>query len=213
MKYKNRILYTFLVVFLAVSSAGTVIGQEVKFGLKGGMNVSHLTIDGANDKNIIPGYHFGGFVGIPLAGSFSIQPELLFSTKGTKWVEESSTFSSDVRLKLNYIELPVKLVYNLARDLDFQVGPYMGFLLGANSDTKIISGTGSVNFSNELKKENFNSTDFGLHGGMRFYLNPIYLGFSYKLGLSEVAKEGKNARIFLDDASNRSIRIYAGFAF
>jgi hypothetical protein len=195
------------------SQAGPAFAQEVKFGVKGGMNLSHLTIDGANDKNIIPGYHFGGFVGIPLAGSFSVQPELLYSTKGTKWVEERSTFTSDVRLKLNYLELPINLVYNLARDVDFQFGPYVGFLMGANSDAKITSGTGSVNFAQELKKENFNTTDFGLNGGMRFYLSPLYLGFNYRLGLSEVAKEGKNARIFLDDASNRSIMIYAGFAF
>lgn len=213
MMYKDKILFVFVLVFLVSTNIRSAFGQEVIFGLKGGMNFSHLTIDGANDKNIIPGYHLGGFVGIPLAGSFSIQPELLFATKGTKWVEENSAFSTDVRLKLNYLELPVKLVYNLSRDVDFQVGPYMGFLLGVSSDSKIISGTGSVNFSNEFKKENFNSTDFGLHGGMRFFLSPIYLGFSYKLGLSEVAKEGKNARIFLDDASNRSIRIYAGFAF
>lgn len=213
MKLKKFISTIAIATLVAVMLPGYVSGQDVLFGVKGGLNLSHLSIDGANDKNILPGFHAGAFVGIPLTGSLSVQPELLFSGKGTKWVQETTTYTSDVSLRLNYVEVPVSLVYSLARDLDFQLGPYVGFLLGASSDSKITSGSSSVNFSNELARENFQSTDFGLQGGMRFHLNPVFVGFTYKLGLSEVATEGKNARVFLDDASNRSIQIYAGFAF
>jgi hypothetical protein len=202
-----------LMTLIVLSLTGNTTAQNAKFGLKGGLNLSHLSIEDANDKNIIPGFHAGGFASIPVSGAFSIQPELLYSMKGTKWEQQSASFTSEVKLKLSYLELPVNLVYNLARDVDFQVGPYVGFLLGANADSEIKSGSTSINFSNELSKEHFKSTDFGLQGGMRFFLNPLYLGFTYKLGLSEVAKEDGRARPFVGDASNRTIQIFAGIAF
>jgi len=213
MKIKWIASYILATVFILVLHAERLTAQDVIKGLKGGLNLSHLSFDGANDKNIIPGFHVGGFVGIPLANKISVQPELLFSKKGSKWVYETTTYTADMRLNLSYLEVPVSLVYNLARDFDFQLGPYLGFLLGSNTDSKLITGSGTITILNDLKKEHFNSTDFGLQGGMRFYLNPIYLGFGYKLGLSQVAREGKNAKLILEDASNRSIQIYAGFAF
>lgn len=208
-KRSPLVLMTVFVLFLA----GNTMAQDVKLGVKGGLNLSHLSIEDANDKNIIPGFHVGGFASIPVSGAFSVQPELLYSLKGTKWEQQSVSFTSEVNLKLSYLELPVNLVYNLARDVDFQIGPYVGFLLGARADSELKSGSTSINFSNELSKEHFKSTDFGLQGGMRFLLNPLYLGFTYKLGLSEVAKEDGRARPYVGDASNRSIQIYAGIAF
>lgn len=55
--------------------------QEVKFGVKGGLNTAFLinnTNDGL-DKNPRIGFHIGGLTEIPLTDRLSIQPELLFS--------------------------------------------------------------------------------------------------------------------------------------
>lgn len=186
--------------------------QETVFGLKGGANFSNLTLENNDDDNILTGFHLGGWVSLPLSSQFSVQPELLYSTKGTRWSMQESSMSADAKVKLDYLEIPVNLVYNLARDVDFQVGPYVGLLLNTKGEASLTGGSGSAMVLDELDKSNFKTADFGLQGGMRFALKPLYLGFTYKLGLSEVADSG-NARTFFGDASNRSIQVFVGYAF
>ena len=208
-------VYAALVIILAVAfsiTANVSTAQETVFGLKGGANFSNLTLENNNDQNILTGFHVGGWVTMPLSAQFSIQPELLYSTKGTRWEMQESALSADAKVKLDYLEVPVNLVYNLARDVDFQVGPYVGLLLGAKAEASLTSGSGSVMVLEDMDKSNFKTADFGLQGGMRFALKPLYLGFTYKLGLSEVADTG-NARTFFGDASNRSIQVFVGYAF
>lgn len=211
---KNSV-YTALAIILAVafSIMGNVAAaQETVFGLKGGANFSNLTLENNNDKNILTGFHVGGWVSLPLSEQFSIQPELLWSTKGTRWETQESAMSADAKVKLDYLEVPVNFVYNLSRDVDFQVGPYVGLLLNSKAEASLSSGSGSVMVFEDLDRSNFKTADFGLQGGMRFALKPLYLGFTYKLGLSEVADSG-NARTFFGDASNRSIQVFVGYAF
>lgn len=188
--------------------------QGTTFGLKGGFNLSNLSLEGNDDSNLKPGFHAGGFAEIPLSGSFAIMPEVQFSTKGTKWERDLLTQKVKLQANLNYIEMPVSFVYYLARDFDFQLGPYVGFLMDANY--KVVSGADSRTtvIDYKMDKDVYNSTDFGIQGGMRFHLNPIFLGFGYKYGLSQVAKEGTgDARIFFGDAGNRLIQVYAGIKF
>lgn len=198
---------------LALFAVQNSFAQGAKLGVKGGLSLSHLSIDDANDKNILGGFHLGGWANLPISGPLSLQPELLFSQKGSKWEDKTNTYNAEVKLHLNYLEVPVNLVYNLSKDVDFQLGPYIGFLLSSDSETKISSGSVNMNFNSELDKENFTSPDLGLQGGMRFYVKPIYLGFTYKLGLSQVAKDGRSSENMLGDAANRSIQVYAAFAF
>jgi len=179
---------------------GTVYGQTT-FGAKAGLNLSNLSIEDASDKNMVTGLHAGVFVNFPISEAFSVQPELLFSQKGTKWDPMENV---EAKLIQSYIDLPVNLVYNLAKDFDFQLGPYVGFLAGSKID-----GT----FEDDLDKDYFNSLDFGLQGGLRFFLSPVYLGFTYKYGLTQVAKEGKIAETLLGDAAHRTIQVYVAVPF
>jgi hypothetical protein len=213
MRYLAKIIVSFFLAALLTHSVKEGYARETVFGVKGGMNLSNLTLENNNDKNILAGFHLGGWLSLPLSSKFSIQPELLYSTRGTRWEIQQSQLTADAELKLNYLDFPVNLVYHLARDVDFQAGPYIGFLLGASSQATLSSGTGSLSIVESLDKNNFQSTDFGLQGGMRFALKPVYLGFTYKLGLSEVAAKDGNARNFFGDASNRSVQLFVGYAF
>lgn len=58
--------------------------QESVSGIKGGLNLSSLTTDGNDDKNLKAGFHLGVYNKIPLGASVAIQPELLYSVKGMK---------------------------------------------------------------------------------------------------------------------------------
>ncbi len=209
--FKKFTLLLFTAGFL-LGAAGTAFSQTT-LGAKAGLNLSNLSMEDASDKNMLAGFHGGLFVNMPLSGSFSVQPELLFSQKGAKWTSETSIADSEVKLNLNYLEVPVNLVYNLAEDFDFQFGPYVGFLTNTKSEGTLTVGNVTYQTSDELDKDNFNTVDFGLQGGLRFFLKPVYLGFTYKLGLSQVAKEGEFSEDVLGNAANQVIQVYAGIPF
>lgn len=193
--------------------------QETKGGIKGGLNLSYLSIDDANDNNIIPGFHAGFWGKMMVTDKFGIQPEVLFSTKGVKTVYDKDFLGIDVadgetRLNMNYIDIPVYLAFNLSEDFDFHFGPYVGILMNANvdTDTEILDFI-EVDDMEEIDRSEFNTIDYGLSGGLGFNFDPVTLGFNYTLGLNKVAKDGESMESLLGDAKNNTIQVYVGLAF
>ncbi len=193
--------------------------QEFKAGVKGGLNLSVLTLDDAGDKNILPGFHAGVFGNVPLSPSFSLQPEILFSAKGTKVVYDQEFLGIQIadgesNFRLNYIEIPLYLVFNLADDFNFHLGPYAGFLMNASVETtgEILDFI-NVNSSDDLDRSYFNKVDYGLTGGLGFSLEKVELGFNYSLGLNEVANQDEALSSLLNDSKNSVIQVYLGFSF
>ena len=66
---------------------GFANAQDVRFGVKGGLNIATLTGD-VQDASTKVGFHVGGFAEIKVSDKFAVQPELLFSTQGAKSDEE-----------------------------------------------------------------------------------------------------------------------------
>jgi len=210
-----------LTVFTGLMAAKPAGAQEYKYrknsaiGLKGGLNMSSLTIDDNSDKNLKFGFHVGAFDKIPLSDRFAIQPELLYSVKGLNYSYDNTTgVDGDSQFKLHYIDLPVLLVFNLAEDFSFQVGPYVGYLAHANVDTDatILNNFG-INENEEIDRDNFNKFDYGLTAGMTFDLDPLLIGFDYSMGFNPVARDDQSAEMLLGDAKNRVIQVFAGLKF
>jgi hypothetical protein len=113
---------------------------EVQAGMKAGVNFSTSTgADAGNDQSIT-GIIGGGFVSINLSKWISLQPEIIFSQKGSKFdarrvfvnsptdsVIQDGTFTS----KLPYVEFPLLLRFNIVNESDFLpslfAGPSFGF--------------------------------------------------------------------------------------
>jgi len=189
--------------------------QESHTGIKAGLNLSSLTISGNNDNNIKMGFVAGVYDKMMITRSFAIQPELLFSSNGVKYnYNDNALTDGSSKFNLNYIQLPVKLVYNLSRDFEFQFGPYVGYLVNANvnTDAKVLDYF-NINSQNELDRQKFNALDFGLSAGLGFDFSPLIVGFNYNLGFTPVAKEGEISRDMLDNAKNAVIQVYAGIHF
>lgn len=212
MKKQTKFLFLFL-IFTSVSIY--TFAQSSGFGAKGGLNLSNMTVEGNNDSNLKAGFHVGVFNKIGISESFSIQPELLYSAKGFKYnYDESAIADGETKFNLNYIDVPVKLVFNLSRDFEFQLGPYFSYLAGANVDTDAeVLEFFNIDSTDELDRENFNAFEFGLTGGLGFTLDPLVLGFNYNLGLTQVAKDDEPTEAMLGDAKNTVIQVYAGILF
>ncbi|MBO0932870.1 porin family protein [Fibrella aquatilis] len=204
----NKFLITGIALLLCVANA---IGQ-VRFGIQGGwqsstiyssVDLSSLTTLG---KVTIPisqrsGFRGGIMADIPLSASWSVRPQLLYSTKGGN--ANIVQFATDLVTKLglggsidpkqfgsglnsavviNYLELPVQLMYGLPAGpgkLLIGAGPYIAGATGGSINDKPI----------EFNIDNFNKWDFGAVGSIGYELT---VGFSisgyYSYGLLNYSK-------------------------
>lgn len=203
-----------IITLLTIALSSMAFAQNATSGLKGGLNFSSLSTDGNNDKNLKMGFHAGVFTKIPLSASVALQPELLYSGKGIKLnYDESTVADGETKFNLNYIDVPVRLVFNLSEDFEFQVGPYFSYLVNANVDTDAEFFGGDVISQDELDRDHFHAFDYGLSAGLGFDLDPLIFGFSYNLGLQQVAKDNDVSYDLLGNAKNTVIQVYAGLKF
>lgn len=177
---------------VAIMAFGFANAQDVKFGLKGGLNISNFSGDTEGvDLKSKAGFNVGGFVEIKLSDKFAIQPEILYSTQGPKAVNQEgelngNTYTGDVCFNLSYINVPVMFKYYVAEKFNIEAGPQIGFLTSAKTKTTI----DGFNGSNELDvKDIFESIDFGLNLGAGYdFTNHFSAGLRYNLGLANIAK-------------------------
>src|SRR6185295_14477568 len=126
-----------------------------KFGIKGGVNLTNMYVNDVSDENMKVGFNAGFFAKLPITKGFSIQPELLYTSKGAK--ETYNNFiegKGEYRFNLNYIELPLLAVFNVAKNFNIHAGPYASYLVGAN--IKDLKDDGTINHITDLDAENFN---------------------------------------------------------
>ena len=209
MKYKVSILF---IMALLISTGA--YAQFSRFGVKAGVNFSNMTVDNSDDRTLKTGFHAGAFGRMGISEFFSLQPELLYSTKGFTNAYDVALAEGEAKFNLNYIEIPVNVVYHLAEDFSFQLGPYVGYLASANvSTSNSILDFFQIDTNDDINRDNFKSFDFGITAGLDFTLDPVIIGFKYNLGLVNVAKDNIPAEQLLGNARNTAIQVYAGILF
>ncbi|KIA99210.1 hypothetical protein OA93_06155 [Flavobacterium sp. KMS] len=181
---------------VAVLAFGFANAQEVKFGVKGGINLSTLTGD-VEDASSKVGFQVGGFAEIKLTEKFSVQPEVLYSLQGAKSEGSEFGYTSKSTLNLSYLNIPVMAKYYVAEKFSLEAGPQIGFLLSAKDDTKVtVDGESSSEKINV--KDDYKSIDFGVNFGAGYdFTENLSAGLRYNLGLSNIAEtvEGENYKV------------------
>ncbi|GAA5087983.1 porin family protein [Chryseobacterium ginsengisoli] len=147
--------------------------QPVKFGIKAGLNVSSINDDDSKAK---AGFYGGFFANIPVASSFSVQPEVLYNGMGAK----DKTYSS-LKLNLDYISLPVMVQYNVLPELYLEAGPQFSFAISQ----KVKGDGGSVDVDKAFK-----GFDLGLGLGAGYYIEQKFgITARYVAGLTDIAED------------------------
>lgn len=168
---------------LAVFAFSFANAQQTKFGVKAGLNIANQKFEAQGSSitgNSIVGIQIGGFAEIEVADKFAIQPELLFSTEGSKLKAEGQ----EVLFNLSYINVPVMAKFYPAEKFSIQAGPQLGLLVSAKG--KLDGG------SKEDIKEGYKSINFGLNFGAGYeFTENCLLDLRYNLGLSDVAKDNE----------------------
>jgi hypothetical protein len=199
---KNKFLTIVVLATLLATSLDNSVFAQARAGIKGGLNVSNLYIDDLDDEDARYGFNIGFFGQVLASETFALQPELLFSTKGSKAVYDGIV-EQTVKYNLNYLDLPVLAVFKLGESAEIHVGPYASYLLNAN-----ISYSGDiVNGDDEIDKDHLNSFDYGLVGGFGLNFGAIQVGARYNYGLGKIA-DSDAAELFLGDSKNSVAQLY-----
>lgn len=183
-----------------------------KIGIKGGVNLSNLYVNDVKDENMKVGYNFGLYAKIPVVKGFSIQPELLYTSKGAKLSYDNAFGTGEYRFNLNYIELPVLAVFNVTPNLNLHAGGYASYLTSANIKN-LDKNEGEITDVANLKTDNFNRIDYGLVGGIGLDIQNFTIGARYNYGLREVGKSGSIAGQLTKDSKNSVISLFVGLGF
>ncbi len=218
MKQYLKVISFALVCIVSGLSINRVCAQEQqtsyesrptpKFGIKGGVNLTNLYIDNVTQENMKAGLNLGVYAKIPVARGFSIQPEVAYSMKGSQENYNNFFGSGKYRFNLDYLEVPVAAVFNVAKNFNVNAGPYVAFLLSAK--VKDVDNNGNIKGVTELNKDDFQSTDYGLFGGVGFDVGNITLGARYTHGLQEIGKSGGLSGNITQNSKNSGFTFFVG---
>ncbi len=205
----------------AVMTAFAAQAQTASFGVRGGANISNLSGDLRNEdrfENKV-GFHGGIFANFGIVDDFfSIQPELLYSSKGFKNEESeytvlNQTYRREGKSNYNYLDLPV-LAKIKAGPLYFEAGPQASYLLSVNNETKtyINDNLQSTN-RDEKSKEGLSEFEVGYAAGIGFTSrnNAISFGVRYNGSINDFVKEDVNFEGDLTNARHSLFMVTVGF--
>ncbi|MBA6152728.1 porin family protein [Gelidibacter maritimus] len=165
---QNRFKLLFFICIFSFSFA--VNAQDFTYGAKAGLNIAELKFSDNTDMKSLLGVHIGLFGNYAINEKFAVQPELFFSTGGTKYsynyiaamaadiemrnAATTASYEASGKVKTNNITLPVMLQYKITHALYVEAGPQYNLLLsikesvdgGSDEDIKEYYKTGTFGF-------------------------------------------------------------------
>jgi hypothetical protein len=212
MKIQSNFLCA-LTLFLT-ASFGMLHAQNdnvtTEFGVKGGFNMSNFLSDDdeATDENILYGFNAGVYATLPISNFVAIQPEVLFTTRGSELEYDTDLGSGNTKFKLNYIEVPLLVRVNITKNFNLQAGGYASYLVSSK-----VTGDGAIDFEEEIDTDDLNKFDAGIVAGVGVDFSPISIGVRYNYGLTTIGKErtiaGETYRF--PDAKNSNLSVYLSY--
>lgn len=180
---------TLLFVFAFFLGIIIVNAQESRYGLRIGANFSTINSDditGDLDQSRI-GVVVGFLADFALTEKLRLQPELQYSAQGNK----------DKDLRINYLQIPVVLKYNITNLFNLQLGPQAGIKIWEWED-------------NQAGIADFNTFDFAVVAGLGVNVTDnFFVDLRYAQGLSNVFDEdGSGVEV---DGTSTNIQLSVGY--
>lgn len=195
-----------IITAIALLSPPPAAAQIPGLGVKAGINLaSQRTGDDGEDPGLksLRGLVAGVFATLPVTSWLELQPEALYSVKGSSF--EESGIRADVLL--DYLEVPVLARFSMGGGgLAYYVagGPFAGFRLRARTRTKFDTATEIIDIDEQVER-----LDYGLAAGGGVEFGSLVVDGRYTHGMKDVDKDTSD-RV---KVTNRSVSITLGFRF
>lgn len=204
----KRVFSTLLMLALFFTICGTTLQAQSKitYGPKAGLTLANLYGDDNSETDSKIGFAGGGFLSIQASDQIVIQPELLYTTKGAKF----DTLGLELKLKLNYIEVPILIKWMFPTEGTVKPSLFIGgapaFLASAKAEVSVGGAAVEADIKDITK-----SFDFGVivGGGLDFAAGSgtFAIDVRYTLGLTSIDDTG-----FDEDVKNKAFSASIGYA-
>jgi len=211
---KNRLLSIVLILVLSASFAIAQEKSKMSFGILGGVNFQNLNGKlSSGDKlenDMLLGFHGGVNVQVPIAPEFYFQPGLMFATKGAKdtYTILGAEFTDEI--KINYIEMPLNLVYKGAVGNGFFMlgfGPYVAYGI---SGKQVFEGK-DITFERGV---DYNALDAGANIFAGFETaGGVFLQLDTQFGMMNINPDDENSSNDQSTAKNTGFGLSLGYRF
>lgn len=169
---------TGLLIVILTGVCSVVVNGQTTLGVKGGVNIAEYKIIHTNDNSFNPRVsgHGGIYVNRVFNKYFAIQPEVMFSGQGVRYVDNGQ----ENTIIVNYLEIPMMLQIHPVKDFYIEAGPQVDLLLTAKHK---IHGT---DYKQNVKAD-FATAQFSIATGMGFRIvDRISVYGRYNFGLTDV---------------------------
>jgi len=191
-----------LALVLSLLAADSASAQEMRFGVRGGVNFSTVQNEpslGSGGYTMRQGLVAGAFFAMPL-GWVHLQPEVLYTSKGAALDLQGI----DSKLVLDYLEIPVLARWRLGQRLYVAAGPAVAWRLKAVSRTKFSGDTEEMDLGDSVK-----GYDVGVVGAVGARFGRFVVDGRYTHGLTDIDSDTSDETT----VRNRAITISAGIGF
>ena len=208
-----------LTLFIAIMTIVSVNAQTT-FGVKAGANFSSFAYSDSYGESQYEkartSIHFGAVAEIQISDKFSFQPELLYSSQGSKYEISEEDYSEKSVAKFDYLTVPLMAKYYVAEGFSLEAGPQIAFLLSAKDDYAFYDHyweDGSYSETYDMA-DGFKKVDFGLNFGVGYKLDSgLNFGARYYLGLSNIEELDDDDYYYYRLIKNRVFQISVGYTF
>lgn len=180
-KFVLLLTTVFVIIISLPASSQTTQNRKVSLGIKTGVNVSRLKLNGKIpgilNSDYRTGYVAGAFVNFSVGkkSPFSIQPEFLYSSMGGDLRNE---INEKQNLRFNYFSVPVLIKFQFSKKLAAFAGPQVDAIIYAEESNKF----GEFNITNAVEQIDAYTT-----WGMEWWLSKdVVLNGRYMHGFKKV---------------------------
>lgn len=179
--------------FVLMASAASA---QFSYGIKGGLNLANIS---SFDGNMKPSVYVGGFCNFYFNDFVGLTPELIYSRQGSS----DSENGTKMKMRLNYLNIPVMANLFLMDNLSLDLGPQFGLLAGAQLWAKENGTSAKTDVVDWFKTID---VSFGI--GLTYDLGKVFVQGRYNLGLTN-----NNDTVLDSKWKNNVIQLGAGYRF
>jgi len=207
----NRKRLSVSVALLLTASVFFANAQNVRLGVKGGLNFAKETQPSvmeqyfSTDLSYRTGFHVGGVADYRLSDRWGLGVEMVYSMQGYKdqiyTTAEQSVANENYTVTSHYINLPVAVKFYPANGFFVECGPQIGYLLSKKGKLQNWENINPYTFDNTER------VDFGFFAGIGYSLSSgVFVEGRYIHGLNSTSKDDEGSR-------NRTIQLSVGYLF
>lgn len=170
------------------------------------------------------GFHLGFVADLPIGNKphFFFQPGVIYYNKGRKFAQRFDTSISVITSQtgtqyLNYIDIPLNLVYKFGKKAKFLIGggPYGSFFYTGKETSKTTRRTGATETENNdlpvgKKPGQYRILNYGVNGLIGFESGRVFLTANYSLGLNDFYEATSYTGTFKHQVIGGTLGIFLG---